>query len=130
MPPVHRPFYKMNPLELEEVKKQIASMLKHDFIRQSDSHYGTPVLFVPKTDGSLQFCIDYRWLNKKAIKNRYALPLPEDLFDRLGSTRVFRKIDLHSRYWQMPVKQEDLHKTGFKMRWGLYEFLVIPFGRH
>ena len=128
VPPVHRPLYKMSPLELEEAKKQIESMLEHGFIRPSDSPYGAPVLFVPKKDGSLRFCIDYRWLNKKTVKNRYPLPLPEELFDRLGSAKVFSKIDLRSGYWQMPVKPGDVHKTAFKTRWGLYEFLVMPFG--
>ena len=62
------------------------------------------------------------------VKNRYPLPLLEELFDRLGSAKVFSKIDLWSGYWQMPVKPGDVHKTAFKMRWGLYEFLVMPFG--
>ena len=82
---------------------------------------------MPKKDGSLRFCIDYCWLNKKTVKNRYPLPLPEELFDRLGSARMFSKIDLRSWYWQMPVKLEDVHKIVFKTRWGLYKFLVMPF---
>ena len=77
---------------------------------------------------SLRFCIEYNWLNKKTAKNRYPLALPEELFDRLGSARVFNKIDLRSRYWQMPVKLGDVHKTAFKKRWGLCEFLIMPFG--
>ena len=129
MPPVHRPLYKMSPLELEEAKKQIESMFEHGFVRPSDSPYGAPVLFIPKKDGSLRFYIDYHWLNKKAVKNKCPLPLPEELFDRLGSAKVFSKIDLRSGYWQMPVKPGDVHKTAFKMRWGLYEFLVMPFAQ-
>ena len=128
VPLVHHPLYKMSPLELEEAKKQIESMLEYDFVRLSDSPYGAPILFVPKKDGSLRFCIDYHWLNKKTVKNNYALPLPEELCDRLGSARVFNKIDLRLGYWQMPVKLGDVHKTMFKTRWGLYEFLVMPFG--
>ena len=128
MAPIQCLLYKMSLLELEEAKKQIESMLEHGFVRSSDSPYSAPVLFVPKKDGSLRFCIDYRWLNKKTVKNRYPLPLPEELFDRLGSARVFSKIDLRSGYWQMPVKPGDVHKTAFKTRWGLYEFLVMPFG--
>ena len=93
VPLVHRPLYKMSPLKLEEVKKQIASVLQHGFIRPLDSPYGAPILFVPKKDGSLWFCIDYRWLNKKTVKNRYPLPSPEELFDRLGSAKVFRDQD-------------------------------------
>ena len=84
-PPIHRPIYKLSPLELEEAKKQIQYMLEHGYIRPSISPYGAPVLFAPKKDGGLRFCIDYRWLNKKTIKNRYPLPLPEELFDRLGA---------------------------------------------
>ena len=67
-------------------------------------------------------------MNKKTFKNRYPLPLIEGLFDRLGSARAFNKIDLQSGYWQMPIKLGDVHKIAFKMRWGLYEFLVMPFG--
>ena len=59
VPPVHRPLYKMSPLELEEAKKQIESMLKHGFVRPLDSSYGSLVLFTPKMDKSLRFCIDY-----------------------------------------------------------------------
>ena len=128
VPLVHCPLYKMSPLKLEEAKKQIESILEHGFVRPSDSPYGAPILFVPKKDGSLRFCIDYHWLNKKTVKNRYLLPLPEELFDRLGSARVFSKIDLQSEYWQMPVKPGDVHKIAFKTRWGLYEFLVMLFG--
>jgi len=127
-PPVHRPIYKLSPLELDEAKKQIQYMLDKGFIRPSDSPYGSPVLFAPKPGGGLRFCIDYRWLNKRTIKNRYPLPLPEELFDRLGGSRVFSKIDLRSGYWQMPVRHEDIPKTAFKTRWGLYECLVVPFG--
>ena len=83
----------MSILELEEAKKQIERMLKHSFIITSNSPYGAPVLFVPKKDGSLRFYIDYRWLNKKMVKNRYPLLLLEELFNRLGSTHVFSKID-------------------------------------
>ena len=103
-------------------------MLEHEFIRPSDSPYGAPVLFVPKKDGSLRFCIDYRWLNKRTIRNWYPLPLPEEMLDRLGGVRVFSKIDLKPGYWQMPVRGQDIPKIAFRMRWGLYEFLVMPFG--
>ena len=90
-PPVHWPIYKLSPLELDEAQKQIKYMMEKSFIRPSDSPYGAPILFVSKADGGLRFCIDYRWLNKKTIKNRYPLPLPEEMFDRLGGAKVFSK---------------------------------------
>jgi hypothetical protein len=128
VPPVHRPLYKLSPLELQEARKQIEYLLEHKFIRPSESPYGAPVLFAPKKDGSLRFCIDYRWLNKKTVRNQYPLPLPEEMFDRLGGAKVFSKIDLKSGYWQIPVREGDIQKTAFKTRWGLYEYLVMPFG--
>ena len=71
----------MTPLDLEEAKKQIESMLENGFVRPSDSPYGALVLFVLKKDGSLRFYIDYHWPNKKTVKNRYPFPLLEELFD-------------------------------------------------
>ena len=68
-PPIHRPIYKLSPLELKEAKKQIQYMLEHGYIRLPISPYGALVLFAPKKYGGLRFCIDYRWLNKKTIKN-------------------------------------------------------------
>ena len=78
VPPIHRSLYKMSPLELEEAKKEIESMLEHGFIKSSDSPYSAPILFIPKKDGSLWFCIDFHWLNKKTVKNKYPLPLPRN----------------------------------------------------
>ena len=103
-------------------------MLEHGFIRPSESPWGAPVLFAPKKDGGLQFCIDYRWLNKKTIRNWYPLSLPKEMMDRLGGAQVFSKIDLKSGYWQVPIREDDIPKTAFRMRWGLFEFLVMPFG--
>ena len=85
-PPIHRPLYKLSPLELTEAKNQIQEMLKHKFIRPSDSPYGAPVLFVPKKDGRLWFCIDCNWLNKCTIRNKYPLLLLEEMLDHLGGT--------------------------------------------
>ena len=103
-------------------------MLEHGFIRPSDSPYGAPVLFAPKKDGGLWFCIDYHWLNDRTVLNRYPLLLPEEMLDHLGGAKVFSKIDLRSGYWQMPIREQDIPKTAFRTRWGLYEFLVMPFG--
>ena len=126
--PIHRPIYKLSPLELEEARKQIQYMLENRYIRPSISPYGALALFAPKKDGGLRFCIDYHWLNKKTIKNRYLLPLREELFENLGGSMIFSSIDLRSGYWQVPLRKEDIPKTAFKTRWGLYEFLVVPFG--
>ena len=97
-PPIHRPIYKLSPLELDKAKKQIQYMLEHGYIRLSISPYGAPVLFTLKKDGGLRFCINYRRLNKKTIKDRYMLALPEELFDRLGGATIYSSIYLQSGY--------------------------------
>jgi hypothetical protein len=86
------------------------------------------VLFVEKKDGTKRMCIDYRMLNSMMIKNRYPLPRMEDLLDRLKKAMFFSKIDLRSGYHQMKIREQDIPKTAFTTRYGLYEFVVVSFG--
>ena len=86
------------------------------------------MLFVKKKDGTLRLCIEYRLLNKVAIKNRYPLLRIDDLFDQLKGETMVSKIDLRSRYHQVRIKEEDIFKTTFRTRYGHYEFAVVPFG--
>jgi hypothetical protein len=89
---------------------------------------GAPVLFVKKKDGTLRLCIDFRQLKKYTIKNKYPLPRIDDLFDQLREAKMFSKIDLRAGYYQVRIKEEDIHKTTFRTRCGHYEFVVVPFG--
>jgi len=100
--------YRMAPVELTELKKQLEDLLEKQFIRPSVSPWGAPVLLVKKKDGSSRLCIDYRQLNKLTIKNKYPLPRIDDLMDRLHGAVVFSKIDLRSGYHQISVKAEDV----------------------
>ncbi|MEM7375695.1 MAG: reverse transcriptase domain-containing protein, partial [Bacteroidota bacterium] len=126
--PIHRPIYKMSPAELEEVRKHVEELLGKGHIRPSKSPFGAPVLFVPKKDNTLRMCVDYRWLNSKTIKNRYPLPLPEELIEKFAKAKYYTKIDLRSGYFQMKVREGDVEKTAFRSRYGHYEYLVMPFG--
>ena len=75
-----------------------------------------------------ELCIDYRQLNRVIIKNRYPLPRIDDLFDQLKGTQVYSKIDLHTGYHQLRVREADIPKTEFRTRYGHFELIVIPFG--
>jgi hypothetical protein len=126
--PIHKAPYRMAPSELKELKKQLEDLVDRGFIRPSVSSWGAPVLFVRKKDGSLRMCIDYHELNRVTIKNKYPLPRIDDLFDQLKEATVYSKIDLRSGYHQLKVKEADIPKTAIRMRYGHYEFLVMPFG--
>ena len=91
-------------------------------------HYSALVLFAKKKDKTLRLCIDYLQLNRITIKNRYPLLRIDDLFDQLRGARVYSKIDLRTDYHQLRVREADIPKTGFKMRYGHFEFTVMPFG--
>jgi hypothetical protein len=83
---------------------------------------------VKKKDQSLRLCVDYRSLNVVTIKNKYPLPSIDILFDQLAGAKVFSKIDLRSGYHQIKICPEDVPKTAFSTRYGLYEYLVMSFG--
>ncbi|KAL8148236.1 hypothetical protein AgCh_005552 [Apium graveolens] len=126
--PVSKAPYRMAPMEMKELAKQLQELLDKGVIRPSVSPWGAPVLFMKKKDGSMRLCIDYRELNKLKIKNKYPLPRIDDLFDQLKGTCYFSKIDLRSGYHQLKIKPEDIPKTAFRTRYGHYEFLVMSFG--
>ena len=96
--PISKAPYRMTPMELKELKIQLQELLDKGFIKLSVSHWGAPVLFVKKKDGSMRLCIDYRELNKVTVRNRYPLPRIDGLFDQLQGACVFSKIDLWSGY--------------------------------
>ncbi|GBG67275.1 hypothetical protein CBR_g88564 [Chara braunii] len=120
--------YQMSPGELDELRQQLKELIEKGWIRPSVSPYGSPVLFIPKKGGTLTMCIDYRGLNTITVKNREPLPRIDDLLDRVQGCRYFSKIDMKSDYHQIAIRPEDQHKTAFKTKYGLYEFVVMPFG--
>ena len=126
--PPSGPIYPLSRRELDVLYEYIKEMEDSGKIRRSSSPAGAPILFVPKPDGSLRLCIDYRGLNKITIKNKYPLPLMNELRDRLGKATVFTKLDLNNGYYLVRMAPGEEWKTAFKSRYGLYEYTVIPFG--
>ncbi|KZV30702.1 hypothetical protein F511_06960 [Dorcoceras hygrometricum] len=125
---ISRAPYRLAPTELKELKEQLSDLLEKGFIRPSMSPWGAPILFGKKKDGTMRMCVDFRQLNKATVKNKYPLPRIDDLFDQLQGSVVYSKIDLHSGYHQLRIRDADVAKTAFRTRYGHFEFLVMPFG--
>ncbi len=105
----------MSHEELKELKVQLEELLTKGYIKSSKSPYEAFILFVHKKDRTLRMCVDYRALNKITMKNGYPLFHIDDLFDRLSGAKVFSKIDLRSRYYQIRIAKVTHSKvTGVK----------------
>jgi hypothetical protein len=126
--PISKAPYKMSHVELKELKIQLQGLLDKGYIHPSISPQGCSALFVEKKDKELCLCVDYRLLNAVTIKNKYPLPRIDILFNQLAGAQVFSKIDLRSSYHQIKIRAEDIPKTAFTTRYGLFEHLVMSFG--
>ena len=120
--------YPMNREQLETLKTHLEKELDKGFIRTSKSPAAAPVLFVRKSNGDLRFCVDYRGLNEVTIKNRYPLPLVSETLDRLARAKFYTKIDIIAAFNKLRIQEGDEWKTAFQTRYGLFEYLVMPFG--
>ena len=143
--PPHRPFdhtielkdsfipkiakvYPLNPAEKEACKAFIDEHLKTGRILPSKSPQASPFFFVPKKDGTLRPCQDYRYLNSHTICNRYPLPLIPELIDDMKDSTLFTKFDVRWGYNNIRIHEEDQWKAAFITPFGLYEPTVMFFG--
>ena len=126
--PPYGPIYPLSQTELRELRAYLDENLDNGRIRPSKSPAGAPILFVPKKDGSLRLCVDYRGLNKVSVKNRYPLPLISEILDRLAGAKYFSKIDIQDAYYRIRIREGEEWKTAFRTRYGHFEYTVMPFG--
>ena len=127
--PFKEPYRRVPPGLYEEVRVHLKEMLDADAIRESESPYSSNVVLVRKKDGTLRFCIDFRKLNSRTIRDSYNLPRIDDTIDTLVGAKYFTKLDLRSGYWQVEMEESDKAKTAFSVgNLGFYECNRMAFG--
>lgn len=127
-PPISVPPYRVPPGKKEIMRKEIDKMLAEGVIEEADSEWTSPVVLVPKKNGTIRFCVDYRNLNKITRADKYPLPLIDELLQSTKKNSVMSSIDLKSGYWQIEVAPEDRDKTAFVSPFGTFRFRRMPFG--
>lgn len=127
--PIKQRPYRVSPAIQQKIDEEIRTMLENDIIEPSTSAWSSPVLLVPKKDGSYRFCIDFRKLNKVTKRDAYPLPFISSILDKLRETRYLSSLDIKSAYWQVPVAPESREFTAFSVPGrGLFQFKRMPFG--
>lgn len=126
---IHKPkIYGLTRTETRAIKAYIDDMLGRGFIRPSTSPYASPVLVVKKPGGGLRICVDYRQLNAITKKNRNAPPSIKETLARMAKVRWMTIVDVVAAFNTVRIKEGDEEKTAFLTRYGLYEYVVMPFG--
>jgi len=117
------------PIHLEDkVDSMIEDMLKAGIICESTSPYNSPLVIVPKKDGNIRLCVDYRSLNKITEREQFHIPDSIEIFDQLGGNGYFSTLDLSKGYYQIGLDEDSQKKTAFSTSKGHYQFLRLPFG--
>jgi hypothetical protein len=118
----------MSKEELIVLRKELTELLNKNFIRVSRSPAAAPVLFVREPGGGLRFYVDYRGLNAIAKKGRYPLPLIHETLNQIGRAKWFTKLDVTAAFHKIRITKGQEWMTAFRTRYGLFEWLVTPFG--
>ncbi|KAI8510586.1 hypothetical protein Bbelb_115020 [Branchiostoma belcheri] len=128
--PVRQRAYRVAQAHREKMREELQKMEEMGVIEPSKSEWASPVVLVPKKDGSIRFCVDFRKVNAVSRFDAYPMPRIDEMLDRLGKAKYITKIDLSRGYWQVPLTPESKSKTAFVTPFGLYQFHTMPFGLH
>lgn len=126
--PIFQRPYRIPYSQRELVENTIKELSDRGIIRPSNSPYSSPLVLVPKKDGSLRLCVDFRRVNEVTKKDVYPLPLIQDMLDALNGSKYYSVLDLCQGYHQVPVKESHKEITAFSFYGGHYEFNFMPFG--
>lgn len=126
--PVFTNFSRLSGERLQAAKNEIERLLERNIIRPSTSPWASRVTMVQKMNGQWRMCGDYREVNKITVPDRYPMPHIHDFTQSLGGVKVFSALDVVSAYHNIPMNEDDIQKTAIITPFGLYEYLVMPFG--
>jgi len=127
-PPPVRPLRQQSAKDSAVINEFLQKGLASGQLRPSHSPYGSMLVIVKKKDGTPRVCVDYRALNDITIKNKYPLPLMDELFDRVQGSMFFSTLDLMDGFYQIRLAAVDCEKTAFRTAFGSYEYTVLPMG--
>lgn len=128
--PICQPAYRVPERLLSVMKDELEAMQRLGVIESSTSEWSNPIVLVPKKDGSLRFCLDFRKLNSVSKFDPYPMPRVDELVENLGKAKYLTTLDLCKGYWQVPLTPESKEMTAFKTPFGHFQFCVLPFGLH
>ncbi|XP_071144097.1 uncharacterized protein [Mytilus edulis] len=126
--PVKQPPRRVPLAFANDERKAITQMLDQGIIQKSNSPWGSPLQLVVKKNGKIRPCCDYRFLNALTRLDSFPIPRIQDCLDAVGGATLMSTFDLTSGYHQIPMKKDDISKTAFVTKYGLYEFKTMPFG--
>ena len=126
--PIRSMPYRQGPSMRTKADAEIRRMRDAGVIEPSTSEWASPFVLVPKKDGSIRFCVEYRRANAKKVPDSHPLPQIDDCLDSLGDAEIFTTLDRNAGYWQVPVATEDHDKTTFTSYLGTFVYRRMPFG--
>lgn len=117
------------PAMVDEVRAHLEQLLSSGVIQKSKSPWCSNIVLVRKKNGKIRMCVDYRMLNQRTVKDAYALPRIEEVFDVLQGSEVFSTIDMKSGYHQIEIEETHRERSAFTVGpLGFYEYIKMPFG--
>ena len=120
--------YRLSPDKAKVLKEELSNLLDQGIVEESSSPWASPIVMVPKADGTLRLCTDFRKVNSVTVPDPFPLPRIEDLLDRVGKAKYLTKLDMTRGYWQVPLDDVSVPISAFVTPHGHFQWRYMPFG--